>query len=170
MAIEYRITLDDYQFSYRIELDRVYAAEVAQSAAPSWTRLEHQQCSNCPAVVDLDRVIEDFQGLPAFKKVSVWGRSPGWELKGLVQSFSNYSWLIRRSGSAFTLPVRATPTLRRFSRSFLWRPASRIRWKRSCRRFALWSWALLSQPINPAISSIAAAASLMWVERFWQQI
>ncbi|WP_296132618.1 hypothetical protein [Pseudomonas sp. Ga0074129] len=86
MAIEYRITLDDnHQFSYRIELDRVYAAEVAQSA-PSWTRLEHQQCSNCPlskdqfshcpAAVDLHRVIEDFQGLPAFKKVSVWVRTP----------------------------------------------------------------------------------------------
>jgi hypothetical protein len=41
MAIEYHITLDDnHQFSYRIELDRVYAAEIAQSA-PSWTRLEH---------------------------------------------------------------------------------------------------------------------------------
>ena len=82
MAIEYRITLDDnHQFSYRIELDRVYEAQAAQSA-PAWTRLEYQQCSNCPlskdnfshcpAAVDLHRVIEDFQGLPAFKKVSVW--------------------------------------------------------------------------------------------------
>lgn len=71
MAIEYRITLDDnHQFSYRIELDRVYEAEAAQSA-PAWTRLEYQQCSNCPlskdnfshcpAAVDLHRVIEDFQ-------------------------------------------------------------------------------------------------------------
>ena len=67
MAIEYRITLDDnHQFSYRIELDRVYEAEVAQSA-PAWTRLEYQQCSNCPlskdnfshcpAAVDLHRVV-----------------------------------------------------------------------------------------------------------------
>jgi hypothetical protein len=94
MAIEYRITLDDnHQFSYRIELDRVYAAEVAQSA-PSWTRLEHQQCSNCPlskdqfshcpAAVDLHRVIEDFQGLPAFKKVSVWVRTPEREYNKVV--------------------------------------------------------------------------------------
>ena len=94
MAIEYRITLDDnHQFSYRIELDRVYAAEVAQSA-PSWTRLEHQQCSNCPlskdqfshcpAAVDLHRVIEDFQGLPAFKKVSVWVRTPEREYSKVV--------------------------------------------------------------------------------------
>ncbi|MBX9763688.1 MAG: hypothetical protein K2Y24_11785 [Pseudomonadaceae bacterium] len=94
MAIEYRITLDDnHQFSYRIELDRVYAAEVAQST-PSWTRLEHQQCSNCPlskdqfshcpAAVDLHRVIEDFQGLPAFKKVSVWVRTPEREYSKVV--------------------------------------------------------------------------------------
>lgn len=94
MAIEYRITLDDnHQFSYRIELDRVYEAEVAQSA-PAWTRLEYQQCSNCPlskdnfshcpAAVDLHRVIEDFQGLPAFKKVSVWVRTPEREYTKLL--------------------------------------------------------------------------------------
>lgn len=86
MAIEYRITLDDnHEFSYRIELDRVYDAEQA-TTAPSWTRLDYQQCSNCPlsknafshcpAAVDLHRVIEDFQGLPAFKRASVWVRTP----------------------------------------------------------------------------------------------
>ena len=86
MAIEYRFTLDDnHEFSYRIELERAYVPEQA-SAAPSWTRLEHQQCSNCPlsrntfshcpAAVDLYRVIEDFQGLPAFKKAMVWVRTP----------------------------------------------------------------------------------------------
>ncbi|MFG5861892.1 DUF6901 family protein [Metapseudomonas sp. CR1201] len=86
MAIEYRINLDDlHEFSYCIELERVYDAERA-SAAPKWTRLEHQQCSNCPlskdayshcpAAVDLHRVIEDFQGLPAFRKVQVWVRTP----------------------------------------------------------------------------------------------
>ena len=78
MAIEYRITLDDdHQFSYRIELDRAYEADAAQRA-PAWTRLEYQQCSNCPlskdhfthcpAAVDLHRVIEDFQGLPRSRK------------------------------------------------------------------------------------------------------
>lgn len=86
MAIEYRITLDDsHEFSYRIELDRDYDRERAL-AAPSWTRLEHQQCSNCPlkrkdfshcpAAVDLHRVIEDFHGLPAFKKAQFWVRTP----------------------------------------------------------------------------------------------
>ena len=86
MALEYRITLDDnHEFSYRIELSRDYDQEVA-AAAPKWTRLEYQQCSNCPlkkeqyshcpAAVDLHRVIEDFHGLPAFKKAQVWVRTP----------------------------------------------------------------------------------------------
>lgn len=86
MALEYRITLDDnHEFSYRIELSRDYDQEVA-TAAPKWTRLEYQQCSNCPlkkeqfshcpAAVDLHRVIEDFHGLPAFKKALVWVRTP----------------------------------------------------------------------------------------------
>ncbi|MES2818483.1 MAG: hypothetical protein V4812_05780 [Pseudomonadota bacterium] len=86
MALEYRITLDDdHEFSYRIELTREYDPVVA-AAAPKWTRLDYQQCSNCPlsrnafshcpAAVDLHRVIEDFQGLPAFKKALVWVRTP----------------------------------------------------------------------------------------------
>jgi hypothetical protein len=94
MAIEYRITLDDdHQFSYRIELDRAYAVEAVQ-AAPAWARLGHQQCSNCPlskdnfshcpAAVDLHRVIEDFQGLPAFKQAAVWERTPEREYTKLV--------------------------------------------------------------------------------------
>ncbi|WP_442962188.1 DUF6901 family protein, partial [Pseudomonas sp. 2VD] len=48
MAIEYRITLDDqHQLNYRIELERHYDPQAA-SAAPRWTRLEHNRCSNCP--------------------------------------------------------------------------------------------------------------------------
>ncbi|MBE7373041.1 DUF6901 family protein [Pseudomonas lopnurensis] len=94
MAIEYRITLDDeHDFSYRIELDRGYDREVA-AQAPKWTRLEHQRCTNCPlskdefshcpAAVDLHRVIEDFQGLPAIQKALVWVRTPEREYTKLV--------------------------------------------------------------------------------------
>ncbi|UIP87163.1 DUF6901 family protein [Pseudomonas phenolilytica] len=94
MAIEYRITLDDeHDFSYRIELDRAYDKEAA-AQAPKWTRLEHQRCSNCPlsqnefshcpAAVDLHRVIEDFQGLPAIQKALVWVRTPEREYTKLV--------------------------------------------------------------------------------------
>ncbi|KRW62006.1 DUF6901 family protein [Pseudomonas sp. TTU2014-080ASC] len=86
MSIEYSIILDDdHQFSYKIELDRIYCAQDAQHA-PEWARLEHEKCSNCPlsrdqyshcpAAVDLHRVIEDFQGLPAFQKASVSVRTP----------------------------------------------------------------------------------------------
>ncbi|WP_271411797.1 DUF6901 family protein [Pseudomonas sp. Q1-7] len=94
MAIEYRISLDDlHEFSYRIELDREYD-QARAAVAPKWTRLEHQQCSNCPlsrdayshcpAAVDLHRVIEDFQGLPAFKKAQVWVRTPEREYAKVV--------------------------------------------------------------------------------------
>lgn len=86
MTIEYNITLDDdHQFNYRIELDRPYDAELA-AKAPKWTRLEHQQCSNCPlkkdqfshcpAAVDLHQVIDDFHGLPAIKRAQVRVRTP----------------------------------------------------------------------------------------------
>ena len=94
MAIEYRITLDDeHEFSYRIEPDRVFDHETAK-LAPRWTRLDHQQCNNCPlsrnefshcpAAVDLHRVIEDFQGLPAIRKAQVHVRTPEREYNKLV--------------------------------------------------------------------------------------
>ncbi len=94
MAIDYRIVLDDeHEFSYRIELDRGYDQEMA-AQAPKWTRLDHQQCNNCPlsrddfthcpAAVDLHRVIEDFQGLPAVKKAQVRVRTPEREYNKLV--------------------------------------------------------------------------------------
>ncbi|MBD7976552.1 DUF6901 family protein [Serpens gallinarum] len=94
MAIEYRIILDEeHEFSYRIQLDRAYDRNLAV-AAPAWTRLEHQQCSNCPlskndyshcpAAVDLHQVIEDFQGLPAFTRAIVWVRTPEREYHKLV--------------------------------------------------------------------------------------
>ncbi|UVE19202.1 hypothetical protein NVV93_07455 [Pseudomonas sp. LS44] len=86
MAIEYRISLDSgHELNYRIELERGYDRERAEQA-PAWARLEHQQCSNCPlkredyshcpAAVDLHRVVEDFHGLPAFKKAEFWVRTP----------------------------------------------------------------------------------------------
>lgn len=82
MAVEYRITLDDaHAFNYKIELDRDHLSPVQQPPPKPWTRLEHQQCTNCPlrgaahdycpAAVDLQTVVEDFSGLPAFKKAWV---------------------------------------------------------------------------------------------------
>ncbi|GAB3463702.1 DUF6901 family protein [Azotobacter salinestris] len=94
MAIDYRITLDDWHaFSYRIELERGYDHAHAKEA-PGWTRLAYQQCSNCPltpeqyshcpAALDLQGVIEDFQGLPAFQKAQVWVRTPEREYRKQV--------------------------------------------------------------------------------------
>lgn len=86
MAIEYRITLDEtHEFNYRIQLDRGHDTGLL-AMAPKWTRLDYQQCSNCPlskeqyshcpAAIDLYRVIEDFQGLPAVKKALVRVHTP----------------------------------------------------------------------------------------------
>ena len=121
MAIEYRITLDDeHEFSYRIELDRAFDHEGA-AQAPKWTRLEYQQCNNCPlsrdqfshcpAAVDLHRVIEDFQGLPAVKKAQVWVRTPEREynkLVGLDEGLRALLWVIMAT-SACPLLSRLKP-------------------------------------------------------------
>lgn len=80
MAVEYRITLDDeHAFNYKIELERNQLSTVQQTSPHPWTRLQHQQCSNCPlrseeheycpTAVDLQTIVEDFGGLPAFKKL-----------------------------------------------------------------------------------------------------
>ncbi len=94
MSIEYRVTLDEtHEFTYTIDLDRQYDPAAAEKA-PKWTRLCHQQCSNCPlsreqythcpAAVDLHRVIEDFQGLPAIQKARVWVKTPEREYSKVV--------------------------------------------------------------------------------------
>lgn len=81
MTIEYSIAFDEtHELNYRIHLNRENDAD-SLAAAPKWTRLEYQQCSNCPlkkeqfshcpAAIDLHRVIEDFKGLPAVKKAMV---------------------------------------------------------------------------------------------------
>lgn len=95
MAVEYRITLDDeHAFNYKIELERDQLSAVQQNTPHEWTRLEHQQCVNCPlrseehsycpAAVDLQAVVEDFSGLPAFKKAWVHVRTSEREYSKLV--------------------------------------------------------------------------------------
>lgn len=95
MAVEYRITLDDeYAFNYRIELERDQLSAVRQNTPHEWTRLEHQKCINCPlrsdqhkycpAAVDLQTVVEDFRGLPAFKKAWVNVRTSEREYSKMV--------------------------------------------------------------------------------------
>lgn len=118
MSIEYRIVLDDsHNFTYQIELERGYPSERAASA-PKWTRLEYNQCSNCPlkkescshcpAALDLYQVIEDFRGLPAFQKADCSVTTPEREyfkrtgleealrsLLGVIMASSACPWLGR---------------------------------------------------------------------------
>ena len=95
MAVEYRITLDDeHAFNYKIELERDRLTTAQQTELHAWTRLEHQQCSNCPlgkeryshcpAAADLQAVVEDFRGLPAFKKALVHVRTNEREYSKMV--------------------------------------------------------------------------------------
>lgn len=96
MAVEYRITLDDeHAFNYKINLERdVLASDRSAANTADWTRLEYQQCTNCPltpeqrvhcpAAVDLQTVVEDFRGLPAFRKAWVNVRTEEREYSKLV--------------------------------------------------------------------------------------
>lgn len=95
MAVEYRITLDDdHAFNYKIELERERLSTAQQTELHAWTRLEHQKCSNCPlskdqyshcpAAADLQTVVEDFRGLPAFKKAWVHVRTQEREYSKMV--------------------------------------------------------------------------------------
>lgn len=86
MTIGYRITFDDeHAFSYKIELDREPLSVGELIPLKPWTELESNRCSNCPldpqvhktcpAAADLQPVVEDFKGLPAFKKAWVHVRT-----------------------------------------------------------------------------------------------
>lgn len=121
MAIEYQITLDEGRtLSYSIERERPYDP-IAAAQTSKWTRLEHNQCSNCPlskddyshcpAAVDLHRVIEDFRGLPAFRKVQVWVRTPEREYSktvGIEEGLRSLVGLIMATSSC-PLSVKLRP-------------------------------------------------------------
>lgn len=95
MAVEYRITLDDeHAFNYKIQLEREVLIPTQTLASNDWTRLEFQQCGNCPlntqehkvcpAAADLKTVVEDFKGLPAFRKAWVNVRTTEREYSKMV--------------------------------------------------------------------------------------
>lgn len=81
MIIEYFFDFDDQkQLNFQVNLDRQYDFKQDLSAAPEWTKLDNNQCSNCPlkteyshcpAALDLDKVITEFQGIPAITKLKV---------------------------------------------------------------------------------------------------
>lgn len=95
MAVEYRITLDDeHTFNYKVELERDVLAIDRSVPVTDWTRLDYHKCTNCPlnsaehpacpAAVDLKTVVEDFRGLPAFRKAWTHVRTEEREYSKLV--------------------------------------------------------------------------------------
>ncbi len=82
MIIEYFFSFaNGVDLNYIIDLDRKFQPKADRSNAPEWTRLGNHQCKNCPldkkeyshcpAALDLDQVIQDFQKLPAQTLVDV---------------------------------------------------------------------------------------------------
>jgi len=81
MSVEYIFTIDDQDHHYTVELDREFDFADKREGAPVWTQLSHHQCSNCPltaktcthcpAAVDLESVVMDFQRLPAVMEAKI---------------------------------------------------------------------------------------------------
>lgn len=82
MIIEYFFDFDDKkQLHFSVDVNRSFDLKQNFSAAPDWTKLENNQCSNCPlkketfshcpAALDLDKVLREFQQIPAITKLKV---------------------------------------------------------------------------------------------------
>lgn len=81
MAIAYTFFTDNQRLHYEVDIDRDHDFAQPREELPDWTRLGHCQCSNCPlttktcshcpAAVDLQQVVEDFQRLPAVQQARV---------------------------------------------------------------------------------------------------
>jgi hypothetical protein len=80
--IQYYFTFDDgLELKFTVDLDRVFNPKRISADAPEWTRLGNNQCSNCPlnkseyshcpAALDIDKMAQDFQKLPANTKANV---------------------------------------------------------------------------------------------------
>ena len=82
MIIKYIFSLDDNRtFKYSVDLNRSYDFSSSHKDAADWCKLEFNQCSNCPLnkkdyshcppAIDLQKVITDFQKIPASAKVKI---------------------------------------------------------------------------------------------------
>lgn len=87
MRIQYHFSFDDgKELTYEVDLDRVYNAKRDTQKAPAWTRLDNNQCQNCPlskadhshcpAAVDLDGIIRDFHSFQASSRINVRVTTP----------------------------------------------------------------------------------------------
>jgi hypothetical protein len=82
MIIEYFFSFDDdTDLTYTVDLDRKFELKADRRNAPAWTQLTNHQCKNCPldkktyshcpAALDLDQVVQDFQHRSAHTQVDV---------------------------------------------------------------------------------------------------
>ncbi|PCJ38123.1 MAG: hypothetical protein COA99_12205 [Moraxellaceae bacterium] len=81
MSVEYIFSVDDKEISFTVDLDREFDFSATREDSAEWTKLTHNQCSNCPlttktcshcpAAVDLEPVIKDFQQLPAQTQANI---------------------------------------------------------------------------------------------------
>ena len=85
--IEYFFKFEDgKQLQVKVDLERELDPKQNLAGAPEWTRLDNNQCaicplkasqvSHCPAALDLDKVIHQFQGIPAATKLHVTVKTP----------------------------------------------------------------------------------------------
>ncbi len=89
MTIQYRFEFDQGEHApldYLITTDVGGSGSTRAATSATWTRLEYNQCSNCPldkaqysrcpAAVDIQKVVEDFSALPALNKARVTVTTP----------------------------------------------------------------------------------------------
>jgi len=85
--VEYFFKFEDgKQLQVQVDVERQFNPKQSFANAPTWTRLDNNQCSicplkktqfsHCPAALDLDKVIHQFQGIPAATKLEVTVKTP----------------------------------------------------------------------------------------------
>lgn len=85
--VEYFFNFEDgEQLRIQVDVERKFDVKQSFANAPQWTRLDNNQCSicplkktqfsHCPAALDLDKVIHQFQGISAMTKLDVTVKTP----------------------------------------------------------------------------------------------
>ena len=86
-SIEYIFVFPEAELedlSYKIDTQQQGGKALRKSTPASWTQLANHQCSicplkheaHCPAALDIEQIIDDFKGMPAYKKIEVQVLTP----------------------------------------------------------------------------------------------
>lgn len=85
-TITYVFKMDKTEITHEVDIDRPDSSTTSLHLLPSWVRLGNNQCTNCPlkketspccpVAVDLKKVADDFQHLPAANKATVHVKTP----------------------------------------------------------------------------------------------